>query len=139
MLDLEPQNTTVILRFEYVLKNNLPKLTEEFSKYEADRTTLSSEMAFDKFLKKNHKKYFEFLRYCVLYDYKTKSIDNTTFKFLDNKDIDVSRIIAFNYVSARRNVSNAADLELSALASAYYEKTKNQDKNNATTLNFEKR
>lgn len=139
MLDLEPQNTTVILRFEYVLKNNFPKLMEEFSKYEADRTTLSSEMAFDKFLKKNHKKFFEFLRYCVLYDYNTKSIDNTTFKFLDNKDVDVSKIIAFNYVSARRNVSNATDLELSALASAYYEKTKNQDKNNDTTLNFEKK
>ena len=45
MLDLEPQNTTVILRFEYVLKNNLQKLIEQFTKYETDRTTLNSEMA----------------------------------------------------------------------------------------------
>lgn len=138
MLDLEPQNTTVILRFEYVLKNNLQKLIEEFSKYEIDRTTLSSEKAFDKFIKKNHKKYFEFMRYSVLYDYKNKKIDNTTFKFLDNKEIDLSKIIAFNYVSARRNVSNTTDLELSALASAYYEKVKNQKESNAITLDFEK-
>ena len=59
-------------------------------------------------------------------------------RFLDNKDIDVSKIIPFNYVSARRNVSNATDLELSALASAYYVKTKNQNQNNAATSNFEK-
>lgn len=139
MLDLEPLNTTVILRFEYVLKNNLQKLIEQFAKYETDRTTLNSEMAFERFIKKNHKKYFEFMRYSVLYDYRNKKIDNTIFKYLDNKDIDLSKIIAFNYVSARRNVSNATDLELSALASTYYEKSKNQEENNVTTLNFEKK
>lgn len=42
-------------------------------------------------------------------------------------------------MSARRNVSNATDLELSALASTYYEKSKNQEENNVTTLNFEKK
>lgn len=48
MLDLDPKNTTVILRFEYVLKNNIPKLKEDFTKYEANRTSLTSEVAFDK-------------------------------------------------------------------------------------------
>lgn len=139
MLDLKSQNTIVILRFEYVLKNNLQKLIEQFTKYETDRTTLNSEMAFERFIKKNHKKYFEFIRYSVLYDYRNKKIDNMLFKYLDNKDIDLSKIIAFNYVSARRNVSNATDLELSALASTYYEKSKNQEENNVTTLNFEKK
>lgn len=138
LLDLDPQNTTAILRFEYVLKNNLQKLIEEFAKYESERTTLSSETAFNKFIGKNHKKYFEFSRYSVLYDYEAKKVDNKTFRFLDNKDLDISKIIAFNYVSARRNVSNATDLELSALASTYYEKSKNQEENSATTLNFEK-
>ena len=138
LLDLDPQNTTAILRFEYVLKNNLQKLLEEFAKYESERTTLSSETAFNKFIGKNHKKYFEFSRYSVLYDYEAKKVDNKTFRFLDNKDVDISKIIAFNYVSARRNVSNSTDLELSTLASAYYEKSKNQEENSATTLNFEK-
>lgn len=138
LLDLDPQNTTVILRFEYVLKNNLQKLIEEFAEYESERTTLSSEIAFNKFIGKNHKKYFEFSRYSVLYDYKARKVDNKTFRLLDNKQIDISKIIAFNYVSARRNVSNATDLELSSLASIYYEKSKNQDENSITTLNFEK-
>lgn len=138
MLDLDPKNTTVILRFEYVLKNNISKLREDFTNYEAERSSLTSEVAFDKFIKKNHKKYFEFLKYSVLYDYKTERINDSIFKLLDNKDIDISKIIAFNYVSARRNVSNATDLELSALASVYYEKTKNKEENDTTTLKFEK-
>jgi len=137
MMDLEPENTIVILRFEYMLKNNLQKLIEEFSKYELDRKHIDSREVFNKFIKKNHKKYFEFKRYSVLYDYKAKKVDNTTFKFLDNKNIDISKIIAFNYVSARRNVSNTTDLELSSLASAYYERSKNQEENTATTLKFE--
>ncbi len=139
MLDLEPKNTTVILRFEYVVKSKLQKLIDEFAKYEKDRSNLTSEMAFDKFIKKNHKKFFEFMRYSVLYDYRAGKIDNTTFKLFDNKDIDLSRIISFDFVSARRNVSNSTDLELSALASSYYEKSKNKEESNATALNFEKK
>ncbi len=97
LLDLDPQNTTAILRFEYVLKNNLQKLIEEFAEYESERTTLSSEIAFNKFIGKNHKKYFEFSRYSVLYDYKVRKVDNKIFRLLDNKHIDISKIIAFNY------------------------------------------
>lgn len=137
MLDLEPENTIVILRFEYVLKNNIEKLIDQFSKYESDRTHVDSKEAFHKYIRKNHKKFFEFKKYSVLYDYKAGKIDNMTFKFLDNKDIDISKIIAFNYVSARRNVSNKTNLELSSLASAYYERSKNQEESNATTLKFE--
>lgn len=32
MLDLDPKNNTVVLRFEYMLKNYLPILKEEFTK-----------------------------------------------------------------------------------------------------------
>ncbi len=138
MLDLDPQNTTVVLRFEHVLKNKLQKLKDEFVKYKAERDTLPSETAFEKFIVKNHKKYFEFNRYSVLYDYKTKSLDNKTFRFLDNKDVDVSKIIAFKYISAKRSVSNATDLELSTLAGNYYNTSKNQEQNATTTLKFEK-
>lgn len=137
MLDLDPENTTIILRFEYTLKNNLQKLIEEFSKYEEGRREVDSKVLFDKFMKKNHKRFFELQRYSVLYDYKAKKVDNTTFRFLENKDIDFSKIIAFRYVNANRNVSNTTDLELSSLANAYYEKTKNQEKDEETTLNFE--
>ena len=31
------------------------------------------------------------MRYSVLYDYRNKKIDNTIFKYLDNKDIDLSK------------------------------------------------
>ncbi len=52
------------------------------------------------------------------------------YKFIDNKDIDISKIIAFSYVGARRNVSNTEDEELSTLAGMYYERTKDMESNN---------
>lgn len=137
MLDLDPENSIVVLRFEYVLKNNLQKLREEFVKYKKERNDLKDGEAFEKFIVKHYREYFEFNRYSVLYDCKMQKIDNKTFRFLDNKDVDISKIVAFKYISAKRSVSNATDLELSSLASDYYNISKNQEKNTATTLKLE--
>ena len=117
-LDLDPDNKTVVLRFSYILKE-IGDLKTDFDTYKKARKELDEKDAFIKFMSKNHKKYFEFKRYSVLYDYSSKKIDNSTYRFLDNKDIDISKIIAFNYVDARRNVSNAEDAELSSLAGRY--------------------
>lgn len=137
LLDLDPNNKTVILRFSYTLKENFSKLKENFTKYNVERTGLEPKENFVKFMQKNHKQYFEFRKYSVLYDFKEKKVDNKTYKFLDNKDIDISKIIAFNYVGAKRNVSNSAETELSSLASDYYDKSKNPDENDSTAQQFE--
>ena len=128
-LDLDPDNKTVVLRFCYFLKD-IEKLRDDFNAYRNSRKNLSNEKAFTKFMDKKHKIYFEFKRYSVLYNHLKGEVDNDIYKFIDNKDIDISKIIAFSYVGARRNVSNTEDEELSTLAGMYYERTKDMESNN---------
>ncbi len=136
-LDLDPQNNMVVLRFCYLLKDNVDELRDNFIKYKTTKKGLENRDAFNKFMGKRHKQYFEFKRYSVLYDYKTCQVDNSNFKYLNNKDIDISKIIAFNYVAARRNVSNSDEAELSTLASQYYNKLKELEDDSATSLDME--
>lgn len=139
MLDLDPNNKTIVLRFDYTINIKLDKLREDFENYKNDRKHLIiEEDAFIKFISKNHKKYFEFNQYSVLYNYKKGSIDNKIFKILDKKDGYLSKIISFSYISAKRNVDNSDDAELSTLSSTYYEKTKNPNEGSSTVLEFEK-
>lgn len=138
MLDLDPNNKTIILRFDYTLNTKTEKLKEDFEKYKKDKIHLKDEDAFIKFISKNHNKYFEFNKYSVLYNYKDKCIDNKIFKLLNKKDVDVTKIISFSYISAIRNVSNSKDAELSTLSTDYYERTKNLSEDNTTILEFEK-
>lgn len=138
MLDLDPNNKTIILRFDYTLNTKIDKLKEEFEKYKKNKPHLKDEDGFTKFISKNHNKYFGFNTYSVLYNYKNKCIDNKIFKLLNKKDVDLSKIISFSYISARRNVSNTKDAELSTLSTDYYERTKNPSEDNTTILEFEK-
>jgi putative ATP-dependent endonuclease of the OLD family len=137
LLDLDPNNKTVILRFLYSLKENISILKDDFAKYNKERNVLEPKETYIKFMCKRHKQYFEFKKYSVLYDCKTNIINNKIFKFLDNKDIDISKLIALNYVGAKRNVSNSTETELSTLASNYYEKSKNPDVNSTASQQFE--
>ena len=139
MLDLDPNNKTIVLRFDYAISARLDKLREDFNNYKNDRKhIIIDEDAFNKFIGKNHKRYFQFNQYSVLYDYKKACIDNEYFKLLDKKSGDLSKIISFSYISAKRNVDNLDDTKLSALSSVYYEKTKNPNEDNSTVLEFEK-
>lgn len=138
MLDLDPENKTIVLRFDYTLNERIDKIQEEFEKFKSDKEYLKDEDAFSKFIERKCKKYFVLKRYSVLYDYRKKRIDNRVFKFLDNKEIDISKIISFRYIDARRNVSNTEDAELSSLSASYYERTKNPNEDSDTILEFEK-
>ena len=136
-LDLDPQNNMVVLRFCYLLKDNVDELINDFKKYKKTKNGLDERDAFNKFMSKRHKQYFEFKRYSVLYDYNKCEADNSNIKYLNNKDVDISKIIAFNYISAKRNVSNSDEAELSALASQYYSKSKELEDDSATSLDME--
>lgn len=138
MLDLDPDNKTIVLRFEYTLNEQIVNIQEQFEKFKEDKKHLKSEEAFLKFIEKRHKKFFAFKRYSVLYDYKQKRVNNDIFKFIDNKEIDLSKIISFRYIDARRNVSNVDNSELSTLSANYYERTKNPYEDSDTILEFEK-
>ena len=136
-LDLDPDNHTVVLRFNYLLKDTLEELKLDYNMYKKQKTLADEKALFTKFMSKYHKKYFEFKRLSVLYNYKTDTIENSTYKIIVNKDIDLSKVIAFNYVSARRNVSNSENSELSTLAGNYYEKTKDSENGDITSAKIE--
>lgn len=136
-LDLDPDNHTVVLRFNYLLKDNLEELKYDFDKYKKQKTLPDEKALFTKFMSKHYKEYFEFKRLSVLYDYKNDRTNENTYKLIVNKDFDLSKIIVFNYVSARRNVSNNENSELSTLAGNYYEKTKGTGDNNITSVKIE--
>lgn len=136
-LDLDPDNHTVVLRFNYLLKDTLEELKLDYDMYKKQKTLADEKALFTKFMSKYHKKYFEFKRLSVLYNYKTDTIENSTYKIIVNKDIDLSKVIAFNYVSARRNVSNSENSELSTLAGNYYEKTKDSENGDITSAKIE--
>ncbi len=137
LLDLDPNNKTVILRFEYVLKNKIGELKDDFKTYKDKKQNLSVMEAYDKFISKRHKKYFEFNKYSVLYDYKNGVAKDKVTKLLDSKTTDISKLISFSSISARRNVSNDTDVELSSLASSYYDRTKNAERNITIQEGFE--
>lgn len=150
LLDLDPDNKTVVIRFEYsidaqsvaLLKNDffqymdkhpMPQRNPKGSK---DNTN-SIIIQFSKFMQKRHGKYFSFKRSSVLYDHTKQEIDENNFKILDKKDFDLSKIISFNYIDAKHDVSNTSDNDLSTLSNAYYKEKKSQNEDAAAITEFE--
>lgn len=129
MLDLNPNNNVVIIKFEYsITEQKLNELIENFEEYNKKfigTESYDKEQEFDIFIKNKHKKYFSLVKKAVLYDVENKEADEREFRILDSKSIDLSKIICFRYISARRDTVNKdSDSTLSSLSNKYYEKTK---------------
>lgn len=138
LLDLDPDNNTVILRFEYSIDAHaIDVIKKDFIKYKEKHLKVLEDNSFTKFMQKKHRRYFVFKKYSVLYDYINQKIDNNVFKLLDGKDVDISKIISFNYINARRDVSNTSETELSTLSNTYYNRTKAQYDDTSTVSDFE--
>lgn len=128
LLDLDENNKTIILRYEYSLDCSVSLIKDEFEelyKQKEGKLTCTKKELLMKFMKKNYKRYFKFKKYSVLYDYKNKKINEDIKLYLDNKNGDLSKVIAFRYIDAKRGVSNVNSNELSVLACNYYKNKKN--------------
>lgn len=128
MLDLDPDNRTIILRFKYtIFEENIKKLRDDFQKYcllkSSSPNSKNGELLFLNFMKKNHSKYFSFTRSSILYDYKEQKAKEDVFKLLDNKEVDLAKIISFGFIDAKRNVSNDNNTNLSVLSTDYFNRT----------------
>lgn len=138
LLDLDPDNRTVVLRFEYSMDlQTIDVLKNDFVNYKQKHPRIPIDSSFTKFMQKKHRRYFSFKTYSVLYDYINQKIDENIFKLLDGKDVDISNIISFNYISARRDVSNTSGSELSTLSNTYYNRIKGEDDDTSTVSDFE--
>ncbi|HML68523.1 MAG TPA: ATP-dependent endonuclease [Clostridia bacterium] len=134
MLDLDPCNNMVILRFEYVIdKEALMSLSASFQEF---YTRFSSKPeykkfdCFENFIGNKHRRYFKIIRKTVLYDYIHQVANYNEFRALNLTPSDIREIVAFKSIGAHRDTENKDHNEaLSGLSSRYYEKTKPDEKN----------
>ena len=126
MLDLDPKNKIVILQYKYILdRANYLLLKQEYEKYKLRHIELSSneKNCFDIFINKNYSIYFKNVRFAVLYDMKKEKENLDKRVIIDSKIVDITRIINFKYIDAKRTANNKEkDKTLSVLSSEYYEK-----------------
>ena len=93
MLDLDPDNNIVILKFEYTIsEQKFIKLISDFNayckKFEKEPDYSKSEV-FDIFMRVKHRKYFEMLKKAILFDVDSKSASQTVSTVLDSSDLFV--------------------------------------------------
>lgn len=142
MLDLNPDNKTVVLMFEYSLDDdNFNKMKKKFEEYKSKHliSSAANELGcFENFIKSNHMKFFKVSRKAVKFDNVSQDVNLDEFINLDKKKVDISKIINFKYVGARRSVTNIEnDGTLSNLSSKYYEKTEINDSQSEAIEKFE--
>ncbi|MGL5869606.1 ATP-dependent nuclease [Clostridium chrysemydis] len=134
MIDLDPDNKTVVLSFEYSLDNeSFYKMKEKFNEYKSKYSKSDGLEQFENFAKLHYNKFFKIRRKAVHYDNNIKDINLNKFINLDKKKVDISKIINFKYIGARRSITNIEnDGTLSNLSSKYYESTEiNEYQSNA--------
>lgn len=134
MLDLDPENKTVVLKAEYVLDDSAFFLLKEtfekyFERFKLDKhNKLTRKECFNKFMHLKAKLFFKILYKAVLFDKDTKTINPNYFITIDKRKIDLSKIISIKHIAAKRETMNKDnDDTLSALSSKYYEKIKGND------------
>ncbi|MBL4930942.1 ATP-dependent nuclease [Clostridium paridis] len=141
MLDLNPDNKKVVLKFEYLLNiDDFNKMKEKFEEYETKYDALSVDRlaCFESFIKSNYKNFFKIKKKAVQFNNDTQDVNLNEFIDLDKKKVDISKIINFKYISAHRAISNIDnDGTLSNLSSKYYEKTEINDSQNKAIEKFE--
>jgi predicted ATP-dependent endonuclease of OLD family len=141
MLDLDPENKTIVLKFEYSLSQDLiSEIKNKFSDYKKEHSAdeTDPEKLFNLFMKSKHKNYFSVIKKSILYDHIKKQLDESVYIDLEKKVAELNKVLSFHYIDARRNVTNAeSDHTLSGLSSRYYEKTEGKNKESVAITEFE--
>ncbi|MEK5142142.1 ATP-dependent nuclease [Paenibacillus sp. FSL M7-0134] len=133
MMDLDPNNNNIVLKFEYAISNeDLLRIRSEYKKYkEAQKKSKKitrTEKTINDFLKDNHRKYFKIYKKSIGYNYIALTENEEEFLDIGKENILIDKIINFKLISARRNVTNNdSDKTLSVLSSKYYEKKEDRE------------
>jgi len=138
ILDLDPDNNIIVIKFEYTLSlERMPLLVDDFSKYyerylSEGKGVIEKSICFYNFMKNKHRKYFEIKKKAILFDTESLSPSENGYRLLDSINRDLSKIISFKCIGARRDTVNSDnDGTLSSLSNRYYEKVKTDESNPA--------
>lgn len=136
MLDLDPDNKMVVLKVEYILDDvAILLLKDAFEKYyerfkQDKKNKLTRKECYDKFMHLKSRQFFKIVYKAVLFDKATEKICPDTFRVIDKRKIDLSKIISIKYIAAKREAMNKDNDEtLSSLSSRYYERIKGNEEN----------
>lgn len=124
IMDLDPDNKTIVLAFEYKLYNFL-KLVNDYNDFKTKENAKEEHLRKDlyHFLKINHKEYFKVFKKSVEFNNETKIENDDVFIDLIKEKIQIDKIINFKMIDAKRNVSNTEPAKsLSSLSSKIYQK-----------------
>jgi hypothetical protein len=162
-MDLDPDNNTVVLAFEYSLNEadfyRFKIAFNEFAverslKYELKYNTSHAETAEEKlkieeskrkkqeslfydFFKKNHTLFFKPSKKTLFFNPSTLIEDDTVFTELSKEKFQLETLINFRIIGAKRDVSNKDnDKTLSLLSSKYYEKREGLEKDSEAIKHF---
>ena len=139
MMDLDPDNNSVVLKFEYILSfENMVKLREEFGKYKDKKSgTEDTEKLLNTYLKQKHADYFKLFRKSIEFNASNKTENESNFIDLDKEKISLNNIINFKYIMANREVSNKdIDTTLSLQTSKIYKKTETNNEQDEAVEKF---
>jgi len=163
IMDLDPNNKTVVLKFEYVITPDdvirlkglykdfrneeiqkidaklraLGPITDEEKKSFEEKAESKKKILFYDFMKSNHKEFFTPGKKTVFFDIATGIEDDSNYINLDENNIKLDKIINFRVIPARRDMSNKdTDKTLSLLSSKYYEKRESVEKNSKPIKDF---
>jgi len=142
MMDLDPDNKTIVLAFEYKIKDleNLRHKFNIFKVKESQKKELNEGYIakdFFYFMKKNHKDYFDTHKKSVEYNNREKKENDDIFIDLIKEKIPIDNIINFKFIDAKRNVSNKEpEKSLSSLSSKIYKKLESSEEENKTIEDF---
>lgn len=161
MMDLDPDNKTVVLLFEYILDvENFKKIKGDFLKYQLEKERKGEEYKipeqgtkdedsssnekierrntpFNEFMKRNSKNYFKSLKKSIAFNATAKQEDDTEYINIVDEKILLRPIINLNIIPANREISNKdSDKTLSFLASQYYKRKEETEQDSPEIKSF---
>jgi putative ATP-dependent endonuclease of the OLD family len=122
MMDLNPENKTIVLLFEYVLIiDKIKKLKEDYGIFKKTKEGTKVPLELNNFLKEKHADYFQ--RYRKTIEYKDQRENDKNYIDLEKEKISIENLINYKFIKADRDVSNKEpDKSLSSLSSRIYKK-----------------
>lgn len=139
IMDLDPENKTVVLAFEYSLtEERFDSLKKDFvavCKKKKDKKKKEPDLF--SFLKEKHAVYFKIFRKSLEYNIVKNKENDAVYTDLKKENIQIKNIISFKQISARRKVSNKdSDKALSSLSAKIYENLESSNHDSEIIENF---